>query len=77
MAKRITIDDVMAEIADEEYLHPRGDIATICVLTLQNGRQVVGVVFGQTYDFDAGREAAKKKAIEEIWPLLVYKAHCG
>lgn len=76
MAKRITIEDVMAEIKDEEYLFPRGEVTTICVLTLQNGRQVVGTVFGQTYDREIGKAEAHKKAVGEIWPLLVYRAHC-
>jgi hypothetical protein len=76
MAKHITIEDVLAEIKDEEYFFPRGDVATICVLTLQNGRQVVGSVFGQTFDPEIGKAEARKKAIGEIWPLLVYRAHC-
>lgn len=75
MAKRITIDDVLAEIKDEEYLFPRGEVATICVLTLQNGRQVVGAVFGQDYDRGIGKQQARNKAIGEIWPLLVFRAH--
>ena len=75
MAKRVTMDDVLSEIKDEEYLFPRGDIITICVLTLQNGRQVAGVVFGQDFDPEIGKQEARKKAIGEIWPLLVYKAH--
>jgi hypothetical protein len=76
MARRITMEDVLAEIKDEEYLFPRGDVATICVLTLQNGRQVAGVVFGQSYDREIGKVEARKKAIGEIWPLLVYQANC-
>jgi hypothetical protein len=76
MAKRITNDDVLAEIKDEEFFFPRGNVATICVLTLQNGRQVVGSVFGQTFDPEIGKVEARKKAINEIWPLLVYHAHC-
>jgi len=76
MAKRITFEDVLADIKDEEYLFPRGEVTTVCVLTLQNGRQVVGAVFGQTYDQEIGKAEARKKAIGEIWPLLVYRAHC-
>ena len=76
MNKRITIEDVLSEIKDEEYLFPRGDVATICILTLKNGRQVGGMVFGQSFDADIGKSEARKKAINEIWPLLVYKAHC-
>ncbi len=76
MAKRVAMEDVLAEIKDEEYLFPRGEVTTICVLTLQNGRQVAGVVFGQSYDQEIGKTEARKKAIGEIWPLLVYRAHC-
>ena len=75
MAKRITVEDVEAEIRDEEYFFPRGDVTTICVLTLTNGRQVAGVVHGQTFDEEIGRREARKKAVAEVWPLLVYCAH--
>lgn len=75
MAKHVTLDDVLAEISDEEYFFPRGDIATVCVLTLRNGRQVAGVVFGQVYDREIGKQEARKKAIGDIWPLLIYRAH--
>jgi hypothetical protein len=74
--KRVTTADVLATIKDEEYFFAKGDITTICVLTLQNGRQVAGVVHGQVYNKEIGKAEAKKKAIAEIWPLLVYKAHC-
>ena len=76
MARHITMEDVLSEIKDEEYLFPRGDIVTICVLTLKNGRQVVGTVFGQSFDAELGKQAAHLKAVDEIWPLLVYHAHC-
>lgn len=76
MANRVTMDDVLAEIKDEEYLFPRGEVTTICVITLQNGRQVVGAVFGQSYDQEIGKVEARKKAIAEIWPMLIYRAHC-
>lgn len=75
MVTRITITDVEAEIRDEEFLFPRGEVTTICVLTLQNGRQVAGVVHGQSFDAEIGKTEARKKAVAEIWPLLVYCAH--
>lgn len=76
MAKVVTPADVEAEIAGEEYLHPAGNVTTICVLTLRNGRQVVGSVFGQVYDRERGMLEAKRRAVGEVWPLLVYHAHC-
>lgn len=72
MAKRITIEDVEGEINEEEYFFPRGDITTICVITLMNGRQVVGSVHGQAFNKEIGKQEARKKAVAEIWPLLIF-----
>lgn len=75
LAKRITPADVEGEIRSEEYLFPDGKVTTICVLTLMNGRQVAGIVHGQSFDEEIGKREARKKAVAEIWPLLVFHVH--
>lgn len=75
MTKRITPEDVEGEIKFEEYLFPHGGVMTICVLTLMNGRQVAGMVYGQSFDEEIGKREARKKAVAEIWPLLIFHVH--
>ena len=49
---------------------------TLCVLVLKNGTKIVGVNYGsvsvENFDADKGRRAARKDAVEKIWPLLGY-----
>lgn len=97
--RRITPDDVKANIVDEVYFtaeqgyegamkaanphdplrHGYGLLAhiTICVLVLRNGFTVVGVNQGpaspENFDPEMGREMARRKAVDQVWPLMGYE----
>lgn len=49
---------------------------TVCVLLLRNGHKVVGVNEGpvspENFDAELGRQYARQKAIDQIWPLEGY-----
>ena len=53
------------------------DQITICVLILRNGVKVVGVNEGpvsrENFSADMGRQFARQKAIDQIWPMLGYE----
>ena len=50
---------------------------TICVLVLKNGTKVVGVNEGpvspENFKPELGRQYARQKAIDQIWPMLGYE----
>lgn len=52
-------------------------LVTICVLTLRNGFTVVGVNQGpaspENFDPEMGREMARRKAVDQVWPLMGYE----
>lgn len=53
------------------------ELVTICVLVLRNGTKIVGVNEGpvspENFDADIGRKLARRKATDQIWPLLGYE----
>lgn len=53
------------------------DQITICVLILRNGVKVVGVNEGpvsrENYSAVMGRQFARQKAIDQIWPMMGYE----
>lgn len=50
---------------------------TLCILTLRNGFTVTGINHGPVsaanFDRELGRQLARQKAVEQIWPLLGYQ----
>ena len=50
---------------------------TICILTLANGFTIVGVnegpVSAANFDRELGRQLAREKAVNQIWPLMGYE----
>ena len=52
-------------------------LLTFCVLVLRNGTKIVGINYGAIdpaqHSAQMGREAARKHAIEQIWPLMGYE----
>lgn len=56
--------------------HPLRQI-TICVLILRNGHKIVGVnegpVSAANFNAELGRQYARQKAIDQVWPLLGYE----
>ncbi len=53
------------------------DQVTICVLILTNGTKIVGVNEGpvsrENFRADLGRQYARQKAVDQIWPLLGFR----
>lgn len=50
-------------------------LLTFCVLVLRNGFTVTGesaCVAPENFDADKGREVAREKAIDQVWPLMGY-----
>lgn len=71
---RVTPEMLEAVIIKEEY-QKLGTKMTACVLTLENGHEVVGiagVVDPGMYDIEIGSKYAREKAVEQLWPLLGY-----
>jgi len=60
-------------------VHPESPLGlvTICVLTLTNGTKIVGVNEGpvspENFKPELGRQYARQKAIDQIWPMLGYE----
>ena len=75
-APKVTIEQVLAEIAEETYtVLPSGRV-TVCEITLRNGftvRGESGVVFIENNIPELGRKYARERAIEQIWQLLGFR----
>ncbi|WP_339109242.1 Gp49 family protein [Thioclava sp. GXIMD4216] len=75
-AKRITPDDVDAEIMGEEYHVFLGSCLTVCCLMLKNGFTVTGesaCASPENFNSEIGRKIARSNAREKIWPLLGFR----
>lgn len=78
MKNKLEPADIEAAIASARYIHPdiaKGETLTVCILTLQNGFNVVGTsacVDPANYDQALGESIARKKAAEQIWQLEGY-----
>lgn len=87
-APRVTPNDIEASIAAEYSFTvdkattgapqlPGLALISIVVLILNNGHRIVGVnegpVSAENFDPDLGRQLARKKATDQIWPLLGYQ----
>jgi hypothetical protein len=73
---RVSLDSMVAKIADEEYIHPAGlPEMTICVMRMANGFAVVGKsapADPANFNADLGRKFAREDAIRQLWPLEGY-----
>ncbi|MCG7625570.1 Gp49 family protein [Epibacterium sp. Ofav1-8] len=75
-AKRITPEDLDAEIEDDDYHVFPGSCLTVCCLTLKNGFTVTGesaCASPENFNAEIGRKIARNKAREKIWPLLGFR----
>jgi len=74
---RISLDDILAEIVNEEYLHPESlPSMTIAVLHLKNGFAAVGhsaPADPENFDRELGRKFAKENAIRTLWPMFAFE----
>lgn len=69
------IDDM---IAKTEF-HKLGRKTTVCLLTLENGFEVVGsaaCVNPEEYDREVGERLALEDARDEVWALAGYRQQC-
>lgn len=51
-------------------------LLTFCVLVLKNGFTVIGesaCASPDNFDFELGKQIARKKAVEKVWPLMGYE----
>jgi len=74
-APRVTDADIDAAIRTRQFWNPFGTTLTVCVLTLQNGFNVVGesaCVSPENFDLDLGQQIAFRKARDKIWALEGY-----
>lgn len=73
---RIALDTILADIVNEEYLHPQSlPSMTIAVVHLKNGYALVGKSVPadpDNYDRDLGRRFAREDAIRQAWPLYAF-----
>jgi hypothetical protein len=62
---------------DAPAFNPALSLLTFCVLIMRNGHRIVGVnegpVSAENFDAELGRKLARKKAIDQIWPLIGYE----
>ncbi|KHQ51102.1 Gp49 family protein [Mameliella alba] len=75
-AKRITPDDLDAEIVRDDYHVFPGSCLTVCCLTLRNGFTVTGesaCASPENFNAELGRKIARAKAREKLWPLLGFR----
>lgn len=76
LRNKVTIDDLNALVdsGHTEYNHLAGTL-THCTITLPCGFQVTGesaCIDPANYDEELGREIARKKAVNALWPLEGY-----
>ena len=74
-APRIRPQDLEDKVISEAYHHFDGSRTTVCMLTLQNGFEVVGeasAVSQANFDETVGRKVARQKARDKLWALEGY-----
>jgi N-acetylglucosamine-6-phosphate deacetylase len=75
-AKRITPEDLDAEIVAEDYHVFPGSCLTVCCLTLRNGFTVTGesaCASPENFNAELGQKIARANAREKLWPLLGFR----
>jgi len=63
-------------VSPSQQEHQTLGLLTFCVLVLRNGFTVTGesaCVSPENFNADTGRETARKKAIDKLWPLLGFR----
>ena len=72
MEYRVTMEAIEKSIVKEEY-RSMGTKMTVCLLTLDNGHEIIGTsgcVDPTKYDITIGSKYAREKAVEQLWPLF-------
>lgn len=72
---KLTLEDILNKIKQEEYIVLSDGRTTICQLTLLNGYTVIGTsacVDASNYNSALGNKIAKEDAVDKIWQLEGY-----
>lgn len=72
----LTQADIEKKIMSEAFFKV-GQKTTVCLLTLENGFEIVGTsacVDPTTFDLDLGKKYAKERALNKVWELEGYMA---
>lgn len=75
MKNKLSKDDILAKIRNENYIFLEDGKTTICQLTLQNGFTVLGFsacVDPKNFDKEIGQNIAKDNALDKVWDLEGY-----
>ena len=76
MKNKLTLNDIEDAIIAQQFLQPEGTVLTICVLTLENGFNVVGhsaCIDPVNFDAEIGRRVARQRAVDQVWALEGYR----
>lgn len=77
MSEKLTPELIEGLVESEEY-HRMGVKTVVCLLTLQNGFELVGtsgVIDAANFDLEIGKKVARDKAVSKIWELEGYARH--
>ena len=72
---RVTMNDLEAVVAREEYYQFPGSLLTVCCLTTLNGFSVTGesaCVDPENFDAVIGQKVARAHAVDKLWALEGY-----
>jgi len=75
---KLTEEDIEGTIRSEEFIR-MGKKTTICLLTLHNGFEIVGVsgcVDPSNFNEKIGESFARSDAVNKIWQLEGYHLQC-
>jgi len=79
MKTKLILADIEAVIMKEEYVK-LGEKTTACILTLQNGFEIVATsscVDPTTYNEEVGKGISKRRAMDKVWELEGYSLQVG
>lgn len=74
MRKKLDIEDIKGKIQNIEYLK-MGKKTTVCLITLQNGFEIVGssaCVCPENFRYEIGAETAYENALNNLWQVEGY-----
>lgn len=75
----LTQSDIENSIKSESYFQA-GKKTTVCVLTLQNGFEVIGssaCVNPDDFNMETGKPYARERALNKVWELEGYRQQCA
>lgn len=73
--RRLTHEQIDAQVAGEQYYRFPNTTVTVCCLTLRNGFNTIGhaaSVSAENFDAEIGRIIARNNARQKVWELEGY-----